>query len=286
MTPEEKIAITFDSGLTIPEEYFKNHHPDIQVQRLPVIININNEEKLDTGSVTPSDMTKVFKETGNLPTTMPPSMQDHFRFFTRMVHMGYTVIHFSTSAKLSFSYDNAIAASESFAKVHVIDSKTYSIGAAPLITKAIKMAENKQPAQEIIKQCNEIIDRLRMFIAIGDIEFIHSVGRINIAQKWILNLFKQKPTIEIEDGYFTIKKRYKGDMLTATEKFATDICKQERLNADICYIGYTDAQKDVAISTAKIIKAFSNTKETCLVPYGASVAPHYGDSSIFISWTD
>ncbi|MBR4319351.1 MAG: DegV family protein, partial [Oscillospiraceae bacterium] len=55
---EEKIVITYDSGLDVDPEIVKKYG----IKKLPIILKLGVNESLDDGSVTPDDIIEYFKK--------------------------------------------------------------------------------------------------------------------------------------------------------------------------------------------------------------------------------
>ena len=243
------------------------------------------EETPDDGSVTPDDIIQYFKKEDDLAVTAPPTVQDFFRFFTRFAHMGYTVIHISTSAKLSSAFDYANNAAENFGKIFVVDSKAYSIGGMPVVLKAAQMAAEGNTPENIVKTCSELASRVRMHVLISNLKYIHSGGHINIGQNLLLSVFGMMPTVSVEDGYFYVKKNYRGKLDKASSKFIDDIL-QDAKNVDKSnfFLGHTGIPSDVLESCQKEIKQVSDFDNITVTRCGCSTTTHYGDGGLLLCW--
>ncbi|MBR1529726.1 MAG: DegV family EDD domain-containing protein [Oscillospiraceae bacterium] len=280
---EEKIVITYDSGLDIDPEIVQKYG----IKKLPVIIKFGVNEALDDGSVTPEDIIEYYNKENDLAVTSPPTVQDLFRFFTKFAHMGYTVIHISTSAKLSSAFDYATSAAESFNKVHIVDSKAYSIGGMPVVLKAAEMAEKKSSAEDIVRACKEIADKVRMHVLISNLKYIHSGGHINIGQNLLLSVFGMMPTVSVEDGYFYVKKNYRGKLDKASLKFIDDILKNAKnVQRDNFYLGHTGISSGIIEDCRKEINQVSDFDQITTIQCGCSTTTHYGDGGLLLAWVE
>ena len=280
---EEKIVITYDSGLDVDPEIVQKYG----IKKLPVIIKFGANETLDDGSVTPDDIIEYYNKENDLAVTAPPTVQDLFRFFTKFAHMGYTVIHISTSAKLSSAFEYASSAAESFNKVHIIDSKAYSIGGMPIVLKAAQMLEEKETVENIIQTCTALADKIRMHILIGNLKYVHSGGHINIGQNLLLSAFGMMPTVSIEDGYFFVKKNYRGKLDKSSVKFITDILKEVK-NADKSnfFLGHTGIPNSIIEECQQQINQVSDFNHIITTRCGCSTTTHYGDGGLMIAWVE
>ena len=278
---DEKIVVTYDSGLDIDPEIIKKYG----VKKLPVIIKMGAIETLDDDSVTPDDIIEYFKKEDDLAVTAPPTVQDIFRFFTKFAHMGYTVIHISTSAKLSSAFDYASAAAENFNKIHIIDSKAYSIGGMPIVLKAAQMAAAGELAETIVKTCSEMANRIRMHVLISNLKYIHSGGHINIGQNLLLSVFGMMPTVSVEDGYFYVKKNYRGKLDKASIKFIDDVLKDAKIvERSHFFLGHTGIPSNILEDCRKEINQVSDFDSTIVTRCGCSTTTHYGDGGLLLCW--
>lgn len=280
---EEKIVITYDSGLDIDPETVEKYG----IKKLPVVIKFGMNESLDDGSISPEEIIEYFNKENDLAITSPPTVQDLFRFFTKFSHMGYTVIHISTSAKLSSAFDYATSAAESFNKVHIIDSKAYSIGGMPIVLKAAEMAEKKSPVEDIVKTCKELADKVRMHVMIGNLKYTHSGGHINVGQNLLLSVFGMIPTVSVEDGYFYVKKNYRGKPDKASLKFIDDILKNAKnIQRDNFYLGHTGLSESIIEDCRKEINQVSEFDQIITIRCGCSTTTHYGDGGLLLAWVE
>lgn len=280
---EEKIIITYDSGLDVAPEIVKQY----DIKKIPVILKMGANEALDDGSIEPADIIEYFKREKELAVTSPPSVQDFFRFFTKFTHMGYTVIHISSSSKLSLAYEYAKSASESFSKVHIIDSKGYSIGGMPIVLKASMMLKEGKSAEEIANYCQSMANRVNMHVLISNLDYIHSGGRINISQKLMLSAFGMVPSVSVEDGYFYVRKNYRGHLEKSSAKFTEDTLKNiTGVDRKKFFLGHTGIPSSVLEVVKKEINQVYDFDEILVTQCGCSTTTHYGDGGLLLCWVN
>ena len=280
---EEKIVVTYDSGLDVDPEIVKKYN----IKKLPVIIKLGVNETLDDGSIAPDEIIEYFKQENDLAVTAPPTVQDIFRFFTKFAHMGYTVIHISTSSKLSSSFEYAKSAAESFNKIHVIDSKAYSVGGMPIILKAAEMVEEGRRSEEIVEQCTNLANRIKMYILIGNVKYVHTSGQISFGKNALLSLLGRIPSVSIEDGYFYVQKNYPNNLEKAAIKFVDDILKDARgLDRSHFYLGHTGISDSILEDCRKEVNQVSDFDSIMTLRCGCSTTTHYGDSGLLLAWVE
>ncbi|MBR0485044.1 MAG: DegV family EDD domain-containing protein [Oscillospiraceae bacterium] len=280
---EEKIVVTYDSGLDVDPEVVKKYG----IKKLPVIIKLGVNETLDDGSIEPDEIIEYFNQENDLAVTAPPTVQDIFRFFTKFAHMGYTVIHISTSSKLSSAFEYAQSAAESFNKIHIIDSKAYSIGGMPIIMKAAQMAEEGRRSEEIVEYCTNLANRVKMHVLIGNVKYVHTSGQISLGKNALLSMLGRIPSVSIEDGYFYVKKNYSSNLEKAAVKFIDDILKDARgLDRSHFYLGHTGVSNYVLEDCRKEVKQVSDFDNVVTMRCGCSTTTHYGDGSLLLAWVE
>ena len=280
---EEKIMITCDSGIDIDPELVKKYN----IKVLPIRLKFGANEALDDGSVSPDDIIEFYEKENDFVITAPPTVQDIFRFFTKFSHMGYTVIHFATSAKISSGYEVAKSAAESFNKVHIIDSKSYSIGGMPIVLKAAQLAAEGTPSENIVKTCTELTDRVRMHLLLSNLKYMHSSGRINVGQNLMLSVLGMMPSASIEDGDFAVRKRYRGSLEKASVKFIDDLMKEAKNTDRSCfYLGHTGMDNAIIEECRKEVNQVSDFDNVLVTRCGCGVTSFNGTGCLIVCWVE
>ena len=278
---EEKIVITCDSGLDVDPEIVKKYG----IKILPIILKMGVNESLDDGSVTPDDIIEYYQKEDDAVMTAPPTVQDTFRFFTKFAHMGYTVIHITTSAKVSAAFDYASSAAESFNKIHIIDSKGYSLGGMPVVLKAAQMAEAGETVEKIVAECKSLADRVRMHALVTNLKYMHSSGRINIGQSLLLSVFGMMPSVAVEDGYFYVKKNYRGKLEKSAIKFIDDIMKNAKgVDRSNFFLGHTGMSNEILESCRQEVNQVSDFDNIIVTRCGCGITTFNGNGCLVLCW--
>ena len=76
-----KIKITTDSTADVSKEFLESYG----ISYIPLIVNLGDEEKLDTINVTVQDIAKFVDKTGKLPKTAARSSEDFKVFFKQFL---------------------------------------------------------------------------------------------------------------------------------------------------------------------------------------------------------
>ncbi|MBE6877276.1 MAG: DegV family protein [Ruminococcus sp.] len=280
---EEKIIITCDSSIDLSPELVKEYN----IKILPVNVRMDDKEYLDIEEITPDDILAYHDNSEDLATTAAPSIQQAFRFFTRFVHMGYTVIHFALSSGLSSAYSNAIAAAESFQKVTVIDSKTASVAGGLLVIVAAEMLQEGKSSKEIIQESRSIVERLQEPFLLDDIQILYKGGRISALSSFIGGLLKVKPSLYVQnsDGTLHGGKQYKGKFENAAPKFIHDsVGAGGNMNKKHLMIGHTGLSDAFLEDCKNQIQQLTNFEQIHIIRAGSTITSHLGRNALILAW--
>lgn len=280
---EEKILITCDSALDIDEELARKYN----IKILPIVIVMDGEELLDVEDVKAQDILDYHDKTGKLAVTSPPSVPQTFRFFTRFIHMGYTVIHLSMSSGMSVAYQNAVDASQTFERVHVIDTKMASVGGAMLAIRASEMLQNGASSQEIIQEIESMISRIRIPFLIDEMEFLYKGGRASALSTFMAGLLKIKPSLYIDNsnGTLIVNKKYMGKFDAAALKFLNEnIQNGKNIDKKHFILAHTGCSEDFLDACVTEIDKLVDFQKIHVIRAGSTITSHLGKNCIILCW--
>ncbi len=278
---EEKIMITCDSALDLSAELTKKYN----IKVLPMIINMGSDQCLDIEDATPDDILKYHDETGDLAVTGAPTVQHAFRFFTRLVHMGYTVIHFTLSSGLSTAFDNAQIAAESFERVHVIDSMTASVAGGLLVINAAEMLQEGKSSEEIIRASRENIARAKEPFLIDEMEFLYKGGRASALSAFAANIFNIKPSLFVSDGKLVVGKKYYGKFQSVVPKFINaEIGNGKNIDKRHFFIGHTGLPEDFLEACKVEVDKSADFQDIQIIRAGSTITSHLGKNALILAW--
>ena len=279
--PNEKIIITCDSGLDLSPELIKEYN----IKVLPINIRLGNDEFLDTDDITPDEVLKYHQETGSLVATSAPTVEQIFHFFTRLVHMGYTVIYFCLSSGLSQTYRNAVSATEFFEKVYVVDSLNASVGGSFLVLMAAEMQKQGKSSQEIIQEMKDMTSRVKASVLVSEVKILYETGRASLLPNMIANAISVKPSLYIDNGDLKIGKMYYGKVENAVPKFMLDCFQYSSdIDRDCLLMGHTGLNDDFLESCKNEIARHIQFKNIYTIRAGSAITAHIGKDGLMLSW--
>ena len=145
----KKIKISTDSTADIPVDVREKY--DISV--LPLTIIADGKEYKDSYDITPIEFYNLMEECKDTPTSSQVATSVYTEFFEKCLKDGYTdIIHTTLNSKGSGTYQAAVLSrdlfyeenpdAESKLKIHIIDSKLYTMAYGWAVVDAAQKVQN------------------------------------------------------------------------------------------------------------------------------------------------
>ena len=230
----EKIKISTDSTADIPQSFCE----ELNISVLPLtVITEDGTEYRDGVDVTPAEFYKLIDASTKLPISSQVSSALYEELFEETWHAGYTeLIHTSINSKGSGTYQAAVMsrdlffeehpeAKDSF-RIHLIDSKTYSMAYGVPVIEAARMAQAGSSAEDIIAHIQDWVEHARPLFVPLDLRCVKKSGRISPAAAFVGDALGLKPHITFEDGEAKIIGKVRGEQKAIAALL--DACIKER----------------------------------------------------------
>lgn len=172
------------------------------IEVLPLMVNFGEVSYRDGIDLTPEAFFEKLKTAQMLPTTSQVNVGQFVECFDRVVEAGDEAVVITLSSKLSGTYSAAVTAAEEAGagRITVIDSKFVSFGQGLLVLKAAEMAREGMSREDIVKACENLMDRLEMLIFVDTLTYLHKGGRLSAGEAVIGGLLSIKPILCVKDG--------------------------------------------------------------------------------------
>lgn len=265
----EKIALITDSASDITKDIVEKYN----IKVLPFKIIYRDKEFSDGIDITSKEVYATLES--NTPTTSLPSMADIEGLFKSLKSNGYThAIVVTISSKLS-GVNNAIKLlSEDYPeiKTYVHDSKSISKGEVILISEAAKMIEEGKSFDEVVAELPKINERIKIFFAIGTLEYLIRGGRIGKVAGTIAQFLHLKPIVSVdkEGEYYTYTK-VRGRKQSLHKLYDIGVLKLDEKKCDV-YIMHGEAEEE-ALALAEKLRVHKNAN---FVDFGGYLSPVSG----------
>lgn len=198
-----KIKIATDSTADIPKSFCE----ELNISVLPLTILVDEKEYRDGVDISPAEFYKIIDASKKLPV----SSILYGELFEETWKAGYTdLIQVTLNSKGSGTYQSAVLsrnlfyeehpeAKEQFS-IHIIDSKTYSMGYGIPVIEGAQLVKAGASVQEVIEHIEEWLEHSRPVFATLDLRCVKKSGRISPAAAFLGEAVGLKPIITFEDG--------------------------------------------------------------------------------------
>ncbi|WP_286680694.1 DegV family protein [Tepidanaerobacter sp. EBM-49] len=195
----KKIALVTDSTADLPEEIRTEY--DIHV--VPLKVRFKDKEYLDY-EIAGDKFYELLNQSDELPTTSQPSPEDFRRLYEELLEEYDEVVSIHISSGLSGTINAANVAAEKFGnKVHIVDSKTISLGIGLMTMEAAEIIKTGVDAAKVVERLSEVRKNVELLFTLNTLEYLQKGGRIGRVQGIVGTLLNIKPIVRVgDDGIY------------------------------------------------------------------------------------
>ena len=227
------IKFTTDSAADIPAQL----RDALSIQVLPFPIALEDRELEDGVDVTPDEFFDILLSASRIPTHAQLNPYVFTECFEQVWKEGFSdLIHVSINSKGSATCANAFHAREEFYeehpeakdtfRIHILDSKNYSMGYGWAVVQGAKMAADGAGAEEIVDYIQDWLDHVQVVFAPLDLRFAKKSGRVSAAAAFVGEALGLKPVMTFVNGDSKIRSKVRGEK--AVLSTLVDLCAKER----------------------------------------------------------
>ncbi len=272
------IKIISDSTSDLSKELIEKY--DIAI--LPLQVNLGDESRFDGVDIQPDEIYAWADKNGKTPTTSAPSPDSVIELMGKYAN-DYDIIAFTISCEMSSTYQTFCNATEEFpdSKITVIDSRNLSTGIGLQIVTAGEMIKAGASYDEVVNKINEIIPKVRAGFVVEDVLFLHKGGRCSAMAAFGATALKLRPTLKVEDGFIKVDKKVRGDIRSATMKYATGL-EEAILNADeeVAFITHSGTSQEIIDDVYAYVSGLNKFKNIYITRAGCVVSSHCGAGTL------
>ena len=272
------IKIISDSTSDLSKELIEKY--DIAI--LPLQVNLGDESRFDGVDVQPDEIYAWADKNGKTPTTSAPSPDSVIELMGKYAQE-YDIIAFTISSEMSSTYQTFCNAAGEFpdSKITVIDSRNLSTGIGLQIVTAGEMIKAGASYDEIVNKINEIIPKVRAGFVVEDVLFLHKGGRCSAMAAFGATALKLRPTLKVVDGFIKVDKKVRGDIRSATMKYAQGL-EENILNADenVVFITHSGTSKEIIDDVYAYVSGLNKFKNIYITRAGCVVSSHCGAGTL------
>lgn len=231
-----QIILVAETGADIPEEVARRFGIEI----VPMHVTFEGAT-LPDGTFPVQKVYDHYISTGSLPKTSGSTPEDFSAVFDaiRKKYPDAQVLHLAYSAVTTCSYQSARIAAEGRDYVTSVDTKQVSAGQGAIVERVARLLEERPDlSMDALKEAAaDLIRRVRMCFAPGDLAYLKAGGRVSNAQYLGAQVLKLHPLIELVDGKLISTKKYRGRMAKVAAKLTQEYIAIHKLKRDsICFL--------------------------------------------------
>lgn len=256
-----KIKIATDSTADIPKSFCE----ELDISVLPLTIIAGDNEYRDGVDITPAEFYKIIDESKKLPVSSQVTSVLYTKLFEETWKAGYTdLIQVTLNSKGSGTYQSAVLSRDLFYEehpqakeqlaIHIIDSKTYSMGYGIPVIEGAQLAKSGASVKEVIEHIEEWLAHSRPVFVTLDLRCVKKSGRVSPAAAFVGDAIGLKPVITFEDGDAKIIDKARGEQKSISA--LVERCMKERrpgTNYAIVYGYNTEALEHLKEACAQVM---------------------------------
>jgi len=274
-----QIIIT-DSTSDLPLDFVEEN----KIHIVPLNIHLQDSLYKDGVDIQPSELYYRLRTEDIFPQTSQPSAGEFMEIY-QTLKPDDEVLVLCLSSELSGTYQSAemardMVAEQIDAEIHVVDSRSVSLGLGMQVIHAQKcFAEGKDMAQTL-SELAEIRRRMRLIFAVDTLEYLARGGRISQLSKRLGNLLQLKPVLHLEEGRIEVLDKVR-TRSKAVQRML-EIFYKEASQAQQVGILHIDAPTEGQQLAQKVQEYYHGP--LLLAQCGAVIGSHAGPGTVGICW--
>ena len=193
-----KVRIVVDSTADLPADVRER----LGIEMVPLKVHFGNETYLDSVTLSSGEFFDKLAAAKEMPTTSQPSPADFVETYKKLLQEPDTaIISIHLSSAFSGTYQSAVLAKsllEGEPNIHLVDSKSASLGFGMLAIAAAEAAANGAGVEECLELIRGIKERTQLYFLVDTLEYLHKNGRIGRASALFGSLLNIKPILSID----------------------------------------------------------------------------------------
>ena len=197
------IRIVTDSTCDLPQATVEKYNIEV----IPAFINIGEQSYTDSIELKREDFYANIETYAHHPTTAAPAPGVFTAAYKKLAAEGATaILSLHVSAELSAFFNSARLGADAFDSiidVHLIDSRSVSMGLGLIVLAAAQAIESGNDLGEVMAITQRAIDNTIVYACADTLEFLRRSGRVGFATAGLGSLLKIKPILRVQGGTAT-----------------------------------------------------------------------------------
>ncbi|HEX6990638.1 MAG TPA: DegV family protein [Gemmatimonadales bacterium] len=192
-----QVAVIADSSADLPDAVLDRH----RITLVPLQVMFGPETFRDRVELRPEEFYRRLRTSKELPTTSQPTPGEFIRVFRDARQEAHEIVAVLLSSGLSGTFQSAVAArkASSLDGIHLVDSRSASLGLGLLALRGAELAEAGWTGQAIERELERIRNRSGMLLTVDRYDNLIRSGRVSRGKAWIGGMLDVKPILTLDD---------------------------------------------------------------------------------------
>ena len=190
------VVLVTDSSADLADSVLDRHH----IALVPLQVVFGDESFRDRVELKPEDFYRRLRTARELPTTSQPAPAEFVRVLRNARAEADEVVAVLLSGALSGTLASAQAAvrAAGLSGVHLVDSRSASLGVGMLALRGAELAESGWPAAEIARELERVRLQSGMLLTVDRYDNLLRSGRVSRGKAWIAGMLDVKPILSFD----------------------------------------------------------------------------------------
>ena len=272
----EKIALVTDSTADLNMDMQKTFKAHV----IPLKIHFGQKEYFD-GELGPDEFYQKLETALELPRSSQPSPGDFMALYDRLLKKFDTIISIHLASALSGTVNAARLAAETLQKnIHVVDSKTISLGIGLMVGEAAHCINGGVPVANILERLQLVRKNVETIFTLNTLEYLHKGGRIGKVTSLLGSILNIKPIVRVnEEGVYIPVGKVRSQN-RAVEQIVTQIESLAKGRIIKTLVVAHGAAPDAAYKLKIALENHFKQKVTFFTQVGAVIGVHTGPGTV------
>jgi DegV family protein with EDD domain len=203
------VAIVSDSSADLADSLLDRH----RIALVPLQVVFGDRTFRDRVELRPEEFYRRLRASVDLPTTSQPTPADFVQMFRDARAEADEVVGVLLGSRLSGTFASAQVAlrAAGVTGVHLVDSRSASLGVGMLALRAAELAESGWGAVDIVAELERVRGRCGMLLTVDRFDNLVRGGRVSRGKAWIGGMLDLKPILTLDEaGSVVVVDRVRG----------------------------------------------------------------------------
>lgn len=268
------IRIVTDSGADLEAREYE----ELGVGLIPLSITIDQRTYEANALFNKLDFFRMLEKAEIFPSTSQPAPADFQAVFEAAREAGDELVYIALSSALSGTWQcaNLVRELEGYDNVHIVDSRSATLGQKLLVLQAVKLRNLGFSAADIAQELRTLASRVRIYAGVDTLEYLQKGGRLSKAAASIGTLARVKPVITLtQEG--TVHVHGKGLGKAKAMSIITSALEKDRPDTDYPILGiYSGSMDNLTELRIKALKMGVDVSPEKCYHLGPVIGAHVG----------